>query len=512
MLACSWGTLSCEPAGAPRPILRAPSKAGMQWTEITSPHFVLRTDLWPSSAATLSEYLERTYDVLEQSEFSSSPGSTKVTIVDFAYRVEYQAFEPPGSAGQMYSQLPNDIEGGTTLVFFGKLDADAWGARINFTHELTHHLTHASLGNVPLWFDEGLAQYCSSVRLDREDAVIGITPFELDVPIHENLPTVAEITHADRDAFYAGLEVTDPNDPRSKRTASLYVGSWWLVHMLNNGPENVTSTFHKVMLAVQQGEAFTSAWNRIMVPNGTAWLEPIFREYSSRDKVDLRRVRLRPSSASAPMRSRAMNDLEALLLWARLVDWRGPQARAGLDELEAARTLDPDSPEVAYYEALRKLQLHDFSEAVALFRRALMRSPNEPRYLFGLAMAQNEVFLSDRTPENGRALLESAIALERVASSPSQLALSGELHALQHDVPGGTKLCDRALAIDPTCIFCAIARAHVAFVGGDYESAVHFQRQAIAFLPDEADARPFAEVLRKYEAALHERGRGTVSQ
>jgi hypothetical protein len=92
------------------------------------------------------------------------------------------------------------------------MDPSCWGSRGSspttearaeqtFVHELVHELMHRALGETPPWLNEGMAQYFSTLRLEDDRAVLGDPSPDATAVPPSLLPTVSELTGADRDRF-----------------------------------------------------------------------------------------------------------------------------------------------------------------------------------------------------------------------------------------------------------------------------------------------------------------------
>ena len=104
----------------------------------------------------LSDLREQVY-----SELRLPPSSTKVLVYLFEDQEKYERFmkakypELPRRRAFFLAQ-PRRLGGSEDLLVY-----TFWGSRVNqdLRHELTHALLHSVLKDVPLWLDEGLAEF-----------------------------------------------------------------------------------------------------------------------------------------------------------------------------------------------------------------------------------------------------------------------------------------------------------------------------------------------------------------
>lgn len=101
-----------------------------------------------------------------------------------------------------------------------------WGDRIqeDLRHEFTHGLLHSTLKAVPLWLDEGIAEYF--------EVVTPQTP-----PV--NVASIKQLANAKRKGWKPGLERLESLKEVSQMNQADYQESWaWVHFMLHSSPES----------------------------------------------------------------------------------------------------------------------------------------------------------------------------------------------------------------------------------------------------------------------------------
>jgi hypothetical protein len=157
-------------------------------------------------------------------ELHLPPGSAVVQVYLFETEEHYRRF-----MGARYPRLParraffvaepRPLGGGDELLVY-----TFWGDRVqqDLRHELTHALLHSVIRDVPLWLDEGLAEY-----------------FEL--PPGQNGVSATHLRHlcdADSGGFVPGLERLEGLSEVDKMERPEYREAWAWVHlMLRSTPE-----------------------------------------------------------------------------------------------------------------------------------------------------------------------------------------------------------------------------------------------------------------------------------
>jgi hypothetical protein len=145
-------------------------------------------------------------------------GTAAVQVYLFETKERYDAFIqskyptlPPRPA--FFVAQPRAIGGAEDLLVY-----TYWGKRIqqDLRHELTHALLHSVIRNVPLWLDEGLAEY---FELPPEQK--GLNPAHIYHLTHDGDP----ILHPDLERLEKMTEVAQMNRPE-------YREAWAWVHLL----------------------------------------------------------------------------------------------------------------------------------------------------------------------------------------------------------------------------------------------------------------------------------------
>jgi hypothetical protein len=115
-----------------------------------------------------------------------------------------------------------------------------WGDRIqeDLRHEFTHGLLHASLENVPLWLDEGLAEYFEMPEAQRA--------FD-----HPHLPTLRWNL---RLGMLRTVESLENHSELSDMGAVEYRYAWAWVHFMLHGPQAVHRALVNYVADIRRGD------------------------------------------------------------------------------------------------------------------------------------------------------------------------------------------------------------------------------------------------------------------
>jgi len=166
-------------------------------------------------------------------ELQLPPATTLIKVQLFEGRERYERFmqakypELPKRRAFFVAQ-PHAIGGGEDLLVY-----TYWGDRVqqDLRHELTHALLHSVLKDVPLWLDEGLAEYYempagwSGVNPDHLKHLRGDakTPFHPDLARLEDFSEVQQMTPAEYREAWAWVHLMLRGKAEAKRVLVGYL-------------------------------------------------------------------------------------------------------------------------------------------------------------------------------------------------------------------------------------------------------------------------------------------------
>jgi tetratricopeptide (TPR) repeat protein len=471
---------------------QSPATGGQVWLEVTTPRFVIHTDLAETAARAAARDFEATYGYLEEVAFPGYEGLTqRMDVVLFAGASEFHHFWPGDMGGAYFDRAPQDLERAPTLVLSGSLDGDA---RIILLHELTHRFIARAYGWAPAWLNEGLADYFSTMKIEGGRVVLGeIPPGRLVDP--SLVPTVEELVRADHAAFY-GQWTRAGTDEGAVHRARYYAGAYALVHLFRNGPDDQRKRFDDFVDAMNGGLRADDAWARTLGSVSSDALERAFREHlSAWRNWDFFAGELDPLPPSPPERVAPMREEDVHVLSARVMSAAGGSAVDVRAQLDEARAVAADSAAVAYARGCLELSLGRTAEATELLDAALTKAPDEPRYLFATLLARA------RAGDGSDALRDSMERLTRMAKSADELGAAAIFLSARGDHQAALRDAEAAVAADPGYALALAARARVNFEAGRYAEAVADQEHAVAFVPEDVDDRPLLDALDTYRRA-----------
>jgi hypothetical protein len=166
-------------------------------------------------------------------ELQLPPSGTLVKVQLFEDRDHYERFmqvkypDLPKRRAFFVAQ-PHAIGGGEDLLVF-----TYWGDRVqqDLRHELTHALLHCVLKDVPLWLDEGLAEYYemppgwNGINPDHLKHLRGEShpPFHPDLARLEEFSEVPQMTPGEYREAWAWVHLMLRGDPAARRVLVGYL-------------------------------------------------------------------------------------------------------------------------------------------------------------------------------------------------------------------------------------------------------------------------------------------------
>jgi tetratricopeptide (TPR) repeat protein len=319
-------------------------------------------------------------------------------------------------------------------------------------HEFTHALLEASLPELPLWLNEGLAEYWSTFRADGGKAIAG-------TPVQDHLEWLQRNDLMPLDRLFA-ITQASPDYHEGDRRGTFYAQSWALVHLLLSTAEDL-SRLDRCLVAFRDGEAFDAAFAREFGPE--SGLRARLHAHLDRPGHRVREWGLLGYNSARRLEPRHPTAAEVLAtLGTALLAHDPPQQEFAYDHLRRAVHLEPQQPEaVAGLGWLRLLQGRSDS-ALALFQRAMKR---EPVSVPAVRLAATE------WPPFATKLGDSASRHGMVAALREGLGRS------------------RAQAPKDPELIALLARTWIVQPGKDAETGYQLAQQAVALLPGRTDIR-----------------------
>jgi tetratricopeptide (TPR) repeat protein len=214
-----------------------PAQAKDNWIKVSSRNFTLIGNASEKEIRQVATRLEQFRDVFTRL-FTNAKFDTPVptTVIVFKSMGSYKPFNPGNNAG--YFQKGEDVN-------YITLTTDATQNPFSVIyHEYTHLLLENTSGNVPTWFNEGLAEYYSafSIEEDRKVHLGDLIPYHLETLRSGKIYPMRQLFAVDN---------YSPEYNEGSKRGMFYAESWALVHylILGNGGQRMPQLGKFIQLA-----------------------------------------------------------------------------------------------------------------------------------------------------------------------------------------------------------------------------------------------------------------------
>jgi Flp pilus assembly protein TadD len=385
-------------------------RADQQWVEVTSPHFSVATDGGEKRAREVAlrfEQMRTAFGVLFK---KVSVNTAPLQIIAFRNGKELRQFAP------LYGGKPIEVAGfflgnagrggpgageDRQYIALDLSQEDSWGTVF---HEYAHLLINTNFPPSPVWFDEGFAEYCSSLKMDKKEIALGIAKPELPELLLQNrwlrLVDLFSVSHDSK--IYN----------RDDRRSVFYAQSWITVHffMAKNMMPQV-STY--IRMTQDQHVAVPEAIRRSFGMEPEA-LERAIEAYM-RGAMMYFRTATPPGSDAVTFTSRPLNDLDVKTVMADLDYHSRDYRQRGITEFQEILSQQPENAVANRGLGYEELQKGDWDKAGEYFKRAAAHDVKDPRVHYLLAMMISRKGMSTGGSDGLESIkkeLNAAIALE----------------------------------------------------------------------------------------------------
>ncbi|HZD95665.1 MAG TPA: tetratricopeptide repeat protein, partial [Candidatus Sulfotelmatobacter sp.] len=387
------------------------ARADQQWVEVDSPHFSVATDGGEKRAREVAlrfEQMRTAFGVLFQ---KVSVNTAPLQIIAFRNSKELRQFAP------LYGGKPIELAGfflgngghggpgagGERQYIALDLSAeDNWGTVF---HEYAHLLINSNFPPSPVWFDEGFAEYCSSLKMDKKEIALGLVRPDLPETLGENrwlrLVDLFSVSHDSK--IYN----------RDDRRSVFYAQSWVTVHyfMSRNMMKQVSAY---IRMTQDQHVPVPEAVRRSFGMEPEV-LEKGIESYLRSGNVLYFHTPAPPGSDTVPFSSHPLNDLDVKSVFADLDYHSRDYRQRGITEFQEIVVRQPDNVVANRGLGYAALQKNDWEKAAEYFKRAAAQDVKDPQVHYLLAMMISRKNMANGSREEVEAVtkeLNAAIALE----------------------------------------------------------------------------------------------------
>jgi tetratricopeptide (TPR) repeat protein len=417
----------------------APPAAAQQWVEVRSKNFSLITDAGEKRGREVVRHFEQmhaAFGALFQRTKVQTPAPLE--IIAFRDSKQMRPYLP------LWEGKPVEMSGffqSSEDVNFIALDLSSGGGWRVVFHEYAHSLLNANLPSMPPWFDEGYAEYCSSLRVTGKKVEFGLVPEDrARVLARASWLRLLELLTVKRED-----RIYNSGDHRSV----FYAQSWITVHyFMAHGMMQQVSAYLDL---VENRKLAPAEAVRMAFKMDAEQLQSKVREYYTRGRLTYYRVAAPADMEGSPYAVRPLDSLEVQATLADLHYHSKDYHERGIAEFKEILARQPDNPVANRGLGYEYLRENDFDRAAECFRRAAATDSGDPRVHYLAALLRSrEAMIAARQPSNLGAMrqeLEKAIALD--PGYADAYNLMAYVQATSGDLEGALAAAEKAVQLSP---------------------------------------------------------------
>jgi Protein of unknown function (DUF1570) len=423
-------------------LLLLPTPAGAaEWVRVETPNFIVYGEPGERRVREVAEEFERFREALARViPGAATPAAVPTVVVVFRSARSFEPYRP------RFNGKPVKLGG----YFFSSEDMNivalADGDRSESLRTIFHEYVHLVIGNIspamPVWLNEGLAEYYSTfqVEADGKRALIGrVIPSHLQL-LNERRPlSIPELL---------AVEQTSSDYNEGERQTLFYAQSWALVHMLASGTTNSGSLLSQYARLVSNGTPSLDAWRQ------TFGERNVIRElerYVGQEVMKGVLFRFSQSIPQVKSYSTKVSEGDAQAVLGDLLRRVAPRQETA-DRFEAAMAMRPPSARARALYALLMLDVDEPDRARALLLEAAQDTTD---WLVQYHVATGLTRMASTADAPDPIAIETARrAIERVRDARPDLgnvhAFTARLDAAEDaDMPHALEAIRRARALSP---------------------------------------------------------------
>lgn len=446
--------------------------AADNWIEVRSPHFTVNTNAGEKDARRIADQFEQIRQMFHGA-FASLRVDPGQPIIIIAAKNENtlklflpEEWEVKGHIHHAGMYQPGEDKDYVVM----RLDTEGENPFHILYHEYTHALMRLNFTDLPVWLDEGLAEFYGNSTLGDKESKIGtIDPGHLYLLQQSKLIPIETLLEVDHQSPYYN---------ENNRASVFYAESWALVHYLMMDKDARQQQLLKNFL-----NAWQKSGNQVQAAQETFGDLKRFgnriEDYARQQSFMVGLVKSGQAAAGKSYTARSVSSAEAEALRGDFFVHhnRLEQAQPVLQEAVQAEPNLAFAHEALGYYCYREQK---FSQADAEIQQAIkLGAPGfAPQYFHGILLMQ-EGRMSKESAEEARRSLEKAIQLNPLFA-PAFAGLSqayGRFPELQKEAVSAAL---KAVQLDPGQHVYAINLTYLLINGGRYAEARTLAQRILA--------------------------------
>ncbi|MGB9233183.1 MAG: tetratricopeptide repeat protein [Terriglobales bacterium] len=436
-----------------------------QWVEVRSPNFSVVTDAGEKRGREVARHFEKmrlAFGVL----MTRSKINLSVPLEIVAFRNSKEMLQvaplfngkPTASAG-----LFQKGEDRSFIMVDMSVD-DPW--HVVF-HEYAHRLMDGNFTfRTDPWFEEGFAEYFSTIEVGNEKTRVGRIPEETLQILHQmGMMGVSDLFRVQKNS-------RTYNETGDYRT-SFYAESDLLVHYLfdNHLLPKVTVYF----TALQEQNKTVEQAMEAAFGMSPEQFDKALRDYLASGRYGYYPIRMPARMGTAQYTVKAMSAVDAQAVVADIHAHSPDYLDKALAEFQDVLKTDPDNAAALRGVGFTYLRQEEYEQAAAYFRRAVERDSKDPRthYYYAMLLDQEGPWDAARLSEIKKEL-QTSIALD--PSLADAYSLLGFTQAISGEPEKGMATLQKALELAPRNEGYKFNLAEVCLVNGKEDDAIAILR------------------------------------
>jgi tetratricopeptide (TPR) repeat protein len=204
----------------------AASAATETWVQVKSPHFVVLTDSSEKQARHVAAQFERMRAVFHAAFPKAQVDSgAPILVIAVKDKKGMQALEPEAYLAKGQIELAGlFLRTQDKNYVLMRLDAQGSHPYATIYHEYTHFLLSGTAGWMPLWMNEGMAEFFQNTEIHDKDAELGQPSADDILFLRQNRLIPLKVLFA--------VDQKSPYYHEEQKGSIFYAESWALIHML----------------------------------------------------------------------------------------------------------------------------------------------------------------------------------------------------------------------------------------------------------------------------------------
>ncbi|HXE92158.1 MAG TPA: tetratricopeptide repeat protein [Terriglobales bacterium] len=459
--------------------------AELRWVEVRSPNFSVVTDAGERKGLEIALRFEQMRAVFGTLIFRSRVSQPiPLQIVAFRDAAEFRRFVP------VWKGKPVEVTGifqsnhDRNFVALDLSSRDPWST---IFHEYAHALLSGNYPETQLWFDEGFAEYFSTIDIGNKEVVIGRAPDSAQMLVSMHLMPMRELIAVDRDS--------PVYNETGNRRSLFYAQSWLLAHYLfSKGRVAEAGTYFDLLhnRRLPAAEAFSKAFGQTLED-----FDGELARYLRGGQRPLQRSEAPAGIDSGGYKVEPLEQAEARVVLADMHAHSTQYLDQGLRELEELLAAAPGKAAVHRGLGYAYLRKERFDRAAQHFRKAAALDDHDPRLLYYFALLQQRVLqATGREPDDVWEVidaLEKSISLDPTFADAH--ALLGIAHMWTNDADAAITSMRNAVRLSPR------DQTYQAYLGRFYVAAQQWDQAAATFdrLSRSSDPKVAADAVAELE-------------